>query len=284
MIKKSHISNIKPISVCGALDIRAIDLRKKIIYMLLKAGRGHLASALSVIDIVRVLYDDVMNFMPSNPRWVSRDRFILSKGHACMAQYVLLAEKGFFAESELENFCKAGSFLGGHPEYPHIPGVEASTGSLGHGLSIGIGMAIAAKIDATDARVFVIVGDGECNEGSIWEAALTAAKHKLDNLILIVDYNKFQSYGSTSEVLELEPLVDKWQAFGWQCAEVNGHNIEDLQAIFKSLPLNASKPNAIICHTIKGAGISSVENNLSWHHKSGLKDSEAQALIKEMGA
>jgi transketolase len=270
-------------TACDKLDQRSIELRQRIVAMLLDAGRGHLAPALSVIEILRVLYDDILRYDPSQPRWSGRDRFILSKGHACMAQYVLLAEKGFFPEELLKTFCGAGSILGGHPEYPHVPGVEASTGSLGHGPSIGLGMALNARHEGTGARVFVVVGDGESDEGSVWEAALSGAKHGLENLILIVDYNKFQSYGPTQEVMGLEPLADKWRAFGWGVIEVDGHDVGALRTTFSNLPLAPGKPSVVICHTIKGAGIDIVEHNLQWHHKSGLRDEEAKALLQGIG-
>jgi transketolase len=251
--------------------------------MLLAAGRGHLAPALSLVEILRVLYDDVLRLDPANPRWPGRDRFILSKGHGCMALYVMLAERGFFPASELKTFCRAGSMLGGHPEYPRVPGVEASTGSLGHGPAVGLGMALNARHDRTGARIFVVIGDGESNEGSIWEAALSGAKHGLENLTLIVDYNKFQSYGPTREVMNLEPLADKWRSFGWGVAEVDGHSVPELKAVFARLPVEAGKPSVVICHTIKGAGIDCVEHNLQWHHKSGMREDEAQALLDGIG-
>lgn len=283
MTKPSHTTESPPATACDSLDERAIDLRQRMVAMLLDAGRGHLAPALSVIEILRVLYDDILRYDPAQPRWAERDRFILSKGHACMAQYVLLAEKGFFPKEELKTFCGAGSMLGGHPEYPHVPGVEASTGSLGHGPSIGLGMALGAKRDGTGARVFVVIGDGESDEGSVWEAALSAAKHGLENLVLIVDYNKFQSYGPTREVMNLDPLADKWRAFGWGVAEVDGHDVAALRSTFSTLPVAAGKPSVVICHTIKGAGIDIVEHNLQWHHKSGLTEDEAQALLQGIG-
>jgi len=270
-------------SVCDSLDPRAIELRRKLVDMLLRAGRGHLASALSIIDLLRVLYDDVMTYDPKNPNFIGRDRFILSKGHACMAQYLMLAEKGFFPEEELSVFCKAGSFLGGHPEYHTVPGVEASTGSLGHGPSIGVGMAIALKADKNDSKVYVVIGDGESNEGSVWEAALSAVKNKLDNLVFILDYNKFQSYGRTVDVIDLEPLADKWVAFGWEVEQVNGHDIKQLREAFDKFPVQEGKPSILICHTIKGAGIRGVEHNLDWHHKSGLTDDEAIFLNDGIG-
>jgi transketolase len=171
--------------------------------------------------------------------------------------------------------------LGGHPEIT-IPGVEASTGSLGHGLSIGIGMALNAKLLGAGHRVFVIVGDGECNEGSIWEAALSAGKHKLDGLTVFVDYNKYQSYGSVAEVQNLEPFADKWRSFGFAATEVDGHNVDDLRSVMSGLPLESGRPSAIICHTVKGKGFSFVENNMDWHHKNRISAEEIQALLSEL--
>src|SRR5213082_1093386 len=175
------------------LDRRSKELRQKIVRMIEAGGRGHVGSAFSLVEMLRVLYDDVLRYDAAHPRWPQRDRCILSKGHGCLALYVLLAEKGFFPESELWKFCKSDGILGGHPEYGKVPGVEASTGSLGHGLSIGIGMALAARMQRRDSRVFVIMGDGEINEGAVWEAALCAGKHRLSNLVAIIDYNKIQS-------------------------------------------------------------------------------------------
>ena len=236
------------------------------------------------MEILRVLYDDVMRYDPNNPRWPSRDRCILSKGHGCLALYVLLADKGFFPEAELWNFCKSDSILGGHPEYGKVPGVEASTGSLGHGLSIGIGFALNARYEKADYRTFVVVSDGECDEGSLWEAALCASKHKLSNLTVLVDYNKQQSYSTTYEVLDLEPFADKWRAFGFAVDELDGHDIEELRGACRSSPCTRTNPVLIICHTIKGKGVSFMENNLHWHHKNNPTDDEIQALLAELEA
>jgi transketolase len=247
--------------------------------MLEASRRGHVGSAFSVIEILRVLYDDIMLYDSQNPRWVKRDRCILSKGHGCLALYVILADKGFFPESELWKFCKPDGILGGHPEYGKIPGVEASTGSLGHGLPIGVGFALNAKYEQLDYRTFVIIGDGESDEGSNWEAAMSAAKHKLDNLTVLVDYNKHQSYDSTYAVLDLEPLVDKWRAFGFVVAEVDGHDARALQDALRRTPVSVDKPNAIICHTVKGKGVECIENDLNWHHKSKVSDNEIVTLL-----
>ena len=264
---------------CAALDSRSKELRKTIIHILEASRRGHVGSAFSVLEILRVLYDDIMLYDSRNPRLVKRDRCILSKGHGCLALYVILADKGFFPESELWKFCKPDGILGGHPEYGKIPGVEASTGSLGHGLPIGVGFALNAKYEKLDYRTFVIIGDGESDEGSNWEAAMSAAKHKLYNLTVLVDYNKHQSYDSTYAVLDLEPLVDKWRAFGFSVAEVDGHDVVALQDVLGRTPFSVDKPNAIICHTVKGKGVECIENDLNWHHKSKVSDNEIVTLL-----
>jgi transketolase len=263
------------------LDARSIELRKTIIRVLEAGRRGHLGSALSLVEILRVLYDDVLRYDPRNPRWPERDRCILSKGHGCLALYVVLADKGFFPESELWKFCKSDGILGGHPEIK-VPGVEASTGSLGHGLSIGIGFALNARYEQADYHTFVVIGDGEANEGAIWEAAMCAGKHKLSNLTVLMDYNKHQSYGATLEVQNLEPLADKWRCFGFAATEVDGHDVGELRSSLSNLPLDPAKPGIIICHTVKGKGIKSVENNMKWHHKSRITDEDIQSLLMEL--
>jgi transketolase len=192
-----------------------------------------------------------------------------------------VAERGFFAREELFKFCAEDGILGGHPEYGTIPGIEASTGSLGHGLSIGVGMALAAKIDQKAYRTFIVLSDGECNEGSVWEAALHAAKHRLDNLIVFLDYNKMQCYAATKEVLDLEPLAAKWKAFGFEVKEVDGHDVAAIKKAAAKTPLKTGKPSMIICHTLKGKGIKVVENDPTWHHKARLKDDEMKALWSE---
>ena len=264
------------------LDARSLSLRSKMVRTMEASKRGHLASAFSVIEILRVLYDDILQFDANNSYWPDRDRCILSKGHGCMAIYVLLAENGFFPESELDKFCKSDGILGGHPDHK-VPGIEASTGSLGHGLSIGIGMALNARYEGASHRTFVIIGDGESNEGSVWEAALSAGKHKLSNLTVLVDYNKHQSYSSTFEVQDLEPLADKWKAFGFATAEVDGHDVGALRSLLLDLPLDSEKPSAIICHTIKGKGVKFIENDMEWHHKSRVSDEELQSLHAALG-
>jgi transketolase len=264
------------------LDARSRKLRHMIVKAVQAGNRGHLGSAFSLVEMLRVLYDDVLKYDPGNPRWIGRDRCILSKGHGCLALYAVLADKGFFQESELLQFCRAEGMLGGHPEYGKVPGVEASTGSLGHGLSIGIGFALNARFEKASHRIFVVISDGESNEGSVWEAALCASKHKLDQLVVLVDYNKQQSYGTTYEVLDLEPLMDKWRAFGFGVREVDGHSISELRHALSKTPFETAKPSVLICHTIKGKGVSFVENNLRWHHKTKLTQDEVRSLLAEL--
>ncbi|MBF0270768.1 MAG: transketolase [Magnetococcales bacterium] len=251
------------------MDERSRRLRLLVLRAMEQGGRGHPGPALSLIEILRVLYDDILRYRPDQPQWPERDRCILSKGHGCLALYALLADKGFFPVEALDTFCRFDSFLGGHPERGKIPGVEASTGSLGHGLSIGVGQALAARLQGRSHRVVVVMGDGEINEGSVWEAAMTAAKHRLDALTAVVDYNKMQSYGPTREVLDLEPLTDKWRAFGFTTREVDGHDVAALRTTL-STPPEPGRPTAIIAHTVKGKGIPEAEHNPEWHHKSRI--------------
>lgn len=253
------------------LDERSLYLRRLTVKALAGGGRGHIGSTLSLIEIFRVLFDDILKYRPQEPNWPDRDRCILSKGHGCLALYALLADKGFFPLSELETFCRKDSILGGHPEAGKVPGVEASTGALGHGLPIGVGVALAQRMRGRNSRVFVVLGDGEINEGSVWEAAMSAHKHRLSNLTALVDYNKIQSAGTTAEILNLEPLADKWRAFGFGVREVDGHDVEALRRALRDLPAERDKPTAIICHTVKGKGIPFAENDANWHHKSSLK-------------
>lgn len=282
-----NMSKTPPLNKTPSIDAPPLDersrvLRRQIVRVLAAGRRGHVSSAFSVVEILRVLYDDVLHYDPANPQWMQRDRCILSKGHGCLALYVLLAEKGFFPEEELWRFCRKDGILGGHPEFGKVPGVEASTGSLGHGLSIGVGLALSARHDGSTHRVFVVLGDGECDEGSVWEAALCAAKHRLENLVVMVDYNKQQSYSTTYEVLDLEPLADKWRAFGFAVDEVNGHQVDELRAALRRVPFQAGRPSALICHTIKGKGIGVAENNLAWHHKSRVTDDEVRILLQAL--
>jgi transketolase len=266
------------------LDERSLLLRRMVVDAMDGGGRGHLGSALSLIELVRVLYDEVLRVDPAKPAWEDRDRFILSKGHGCLALYAILADKGFFPTSELTQFCRHDTYLGGHPEAGKIPGVETSTGALGHGLSIGMGMALGLRLKQSKSRVFVVMGDGEINEGSVWEAAMAAAKHRLDNLIGIVDYNKLQSFGPVADILPLEPLADKWRSFGFAVEEVDGHDLAALRAVLARLPYESGKPSMIISHTVKGKGVPFAEHNPSWHHKSKLPPDQLAAVRQALEA
>jgi len=265
------------------LDERSLYLRRQVVKIFEHSRRGHLGATYSLIEILRVLYDDILHYDSSRPKWEKRDRCILSKGHGCLALYVVLADRGFYSETDLWKFCKADGILGGHPDAHKIPGVEASTGALGHGLSIGIGMALAARAGGSSHRVFVVVGDGECNEGSIWEAALSAGNKGLSNLCVMVDYNKQQSYDTTFAVQNLEPFTDKWKSFGFAVGEVDGHDVNALREILSGVPLKRDKPTAIICHTVKGKGVEFAENNLAWHHKSKISDEDLSAMYDALG-
>jgi len=260
------------------LDSKSKYLRSLVIKAIKNERRGHIGPAMSLIEILRCVYESAAKHRPDDPDWSERDVVILSKGHGCLALYAVLAERGFFELSELEKFGDPNSILGGHPERDKIPGVEASTGALGHGLSIGVGIAKAIKIKKSARAVFIIVGDGEINEGSVWEAAMSAAKHQLSNLTLLVDYNKLQSYGEVSEVMPLEPLKLKLQSFGFAVKEINGHDVNEINEHLKLLPLEQTKPSALICHTVKGKGIPKAENNPLWHHRSNLTETDITEL------
>lgn len=249
------------------LKQKANFTRMKILDVATKAKSGHIASAFSIVELLIGLYHNILNVDPKNPDKADRDRFILSKGHGCLALYTVLADKKFFAMEVLDTFCQPESILGGHPEMQKVPGIEASTGSLGHGLSIAVGISLAGKYDHKKYRTFCLLGDGECNEGSVWEAAMFAPHHKLDNLIAIIDYNKFQSTGPIERVLSLEPLTKKWQAFGWEAEEIDGHDIEQIMHTLQQVPFKKNQPSVIIAHTIKGKGVSFIENNNIWHTK-----------------
>lgn len=261
----------------AVLDQRSRYLRGLLIDALEGGQRGHVGATMSLVEILRVLYDDVLNVRPEDPAWPDRDRMILSKGHGCLALYVMLADKGFFPMSELVEQCKGGALLGGHPETT-IPGVEASTGALGHGLPIGVGRALAARMQHRRSRVFVVTGDGELDEGSVWEAALSASKHALDNLTVIVDYNKLQSYGLVSEVMPLEPLEEKWRAFGWGVRQVDGHDVAALREALQATPFEAKRPSILIAHTVKGRGFDIAEHKADWHHKAKFGPADVVAL------
>lgn len=254
-------------------------IRIKSIQMAHRARASHIGSALSISDILSVLYGKVLNIDPVNPDWEERDRFILSKGHACIALYAALAERGFISEDDLLTYGKDGSHLMNHISHK-VPGVEFSTGSLGHGLPFGVGKAKLAKLRGKSWKTFVLLSDGEMDEGSNWEALLFASHHKLDNLIAIMDYNKLQSLAEVKDTLSLEPLVDKIRAFGWSVSEVDGHDIFALDAVFQGIPFQSKKPSFIIAHTVKGKGVSFMENKVEWHYRSPSADDLRLSLME----
>ncbi|QUC65905.1 transketolase [Aristaeella hokkaidonensis] len=249
-------------------------------------SRGsHIGSVLSVAEIIAVLYARVLNVDPKEPKKPDRDRLILSKGHAGSAVYAALAETGFFPVEQLKTHYANGSILSGHVSHKGVPGVEVSTGSLGHGLGVGTGMALGAKMDGAQWRTYVVLGDGECDEGSVWEAALQAAQYKLDRLIAVVDYNHMQSLATVDETLRLEPFEQKWKDFGWNAISVDGHDTEALLKAFEWAKENAGsrKPSVILAHTVKGKGISFMENNILWHYRTPQGE-EYDAALKELEA
>ncbi|MBU1085629.1 transketolase [Patescibacteria group bacterium] len=247
------------------LEKTANLLRRDILNISYHGQVGHIGSALSVVDIITTLYFHIAKLYPNKPNHPDRDRIILSKGHACSALYSALYRRGYFSKKTLYTYHQNHSLLAGHPDIL-CPGVDASTGSLGHGLSLGIGMALAAKLQKRNYQVFVILSDGECNEGSTWEAALSAPQLKLNNLTTIIDYNKIQAFGRTKDVIDLEPFKQKWQSFGWRTLELNGHSLSQLTKALNSPNRPSSKPTVIIAHTVLGKGVSFMENNLEWHY------------------
>lgn len=262
----------------SALRSRATQIRRHIVEMLAEAASGHPGGSLSAVEIVTALYfGGFLRYDAANPEWEDRDRFILSKGHGVPVQYAALAEAGMLPVEELKTLRKIDSRLQGHPVLGTAPGIEASTGSLGGGLSIGLGMALAAGMDGKDTRVYVLLGDGECQEGQIWEAAMAAGHHRPENLIAIVDNNKFQLDGATSEILGLEPFAEKWKAFGWTVKEIDGH---DLGAVIDGLDwaLDQSGPACVIAHTVKGKGVSFMEGENAYHGVAPTEEELAKAL------
>jgi transketolase len=240
-----------------------IQLRRKIVETITNGGEGHIPSSFSIVDIINTLYSNHLEFDSKNPKWEERDYFILSKGHAGMALYVVLEKFGFISQKDLDEYGKFHAMLGGHPDCTKIPGVEASTGSLGHGFPYSVGIALGLKINNKSNRVFVLVGDGECHEGTIWESALVAQNLKLDKLCVIVDLN-----GSAAQILSHPDIKRQWESFGWNVLEVNGHDEKDLNNVFEKVKTDGNdKPTAIIAHTVKGKGVSFMEAHGPWHHK-----------------
>jgi transketolase len=261
------------------LAIKSIEYRKKILQYIAGANAGHTGGSLSCVDILSVLYNCVLNVNPANFSSPDRDRYIQSKGHCVEALYVVLADMGFFPEENLETLCKYNSHYIGHPTRK-VKGVEQNTGALGHGLPLAVGTAIAAKMDRKDYRVFTLLGDGELPEGSNWEAALTAAHYKLDNLVAILDKNELQITGPTASVCNTDPVDQKFEAFGWAVQHVDGHDLIALQNTFSAIPFVKGKPNLVIAHTVKGKGISFMENNIKWHHGVPRKEQLEQCFAE----
>lgn len=262
------------------LQKKAIEIRKDILKMLTLAGSGHTGGSLSIVEILVALYYYALKNDPNNPKWKERDYFLLSKGHGCPALYAVLAEKGYFNKEDLWKLRKLGSMLQGHPQLG-LPGIEISSGSLGQGLSIANGIALAARLDKSDIRVYCLLGDGETNEGQVWEAAMTAAHYKLDNVCAIIDFNKLQIDGFCCDVKDMGAYFDKWKNFGWGTIETDGHDIEKLMDAFDKAKTIKGMPAVIIAHTIKGKGVSFVENKIEWH---GIapKKAEYERAIKEL--
>tara|TARA_B100000315_G_scaffold258004_1_gene308737 strand:- start:1736 stop:2560 length:825 start_codon:yes stop_codon:yes gene_type:complete len=265
------------------LNEKAKELRRIIFKTIHTGGGGHIGASLSIVEILVVLYyGGFLKVDPKNPLEPDRDRFILSKGHACVSLYAVLADIGFFDKSHLSTFGSSNTILGGHPDMNIVPGVEATTGALGHGFPFGAGIAFAGKLDKKDYKVIVIIGDGECQEGSIWEAAFFAAQHKLDNLIVVIDNNKLQAMDSLNSIVSLEPFIDKWKACNWNVAEADGHDLLKLTEVFKAAMSPKGKPNLIVANTIKGKGISFMENEPIWHYRMP-DDKQMEIAYKELG-
>ncbi|MDF1502339.1 transketolase [Roseisolibacter sp. H3M3-2] len=250
----------------------ALRIRRHALRMTSTGGSSHVGAVFSMADLVAVLYGHTLRVDPARPDWPDRDRFILSKGHAGAGVYAALAERGFFPVEWLSRHYQDGSLLSGHVSHKGIPGVEFSTGSLGHGLPVATGMALAGKLDARGHRVFALLSDGECDEGSNWEAILFAAHHRLDNLVVVVDYNKIQSLAPVAETLALEPFADKWRAFGWAVREVDGHDHAALRKTFDALPAEPGRPTVVLAHTVKGKGVSFMEHSVLWHYRTARGD------------
>ncbi|MFA5367255.1 MAG: transketolase [Dehalococcoidia bacterium] len=260
------------------LQVKAKTLRRHIIKMIAASQSGHPGGSLSAVEIISALYFNVLRHDPKNPEWPDRDRFVLSKGHAAPALYAALAECGYFPVDELATLRKMDSRMQGHCEVGTTPGVEMSTGPLGQGLSFGVGCALAARLDERDSRVYVLLGDGELNEGQVWEAAMAAAHFKIDNLVAIVDRNSIQLDGWTYDIMETEPLAQKWRAFGWRVSDVAGHDIDQLLTALEKAKTIKGKPTVIIARTIKGKGVSFMENNPDFHGKAPSQEQTGQAL------
>lgn len=259
-------------------NVSLVNMRRRVLEISALAGRGHIGPALSILDILDVLYGEVMNDVREelSPK---RDRFILSKGHGCLALYVVLEKYGLIGDENLESFCSFNSAFGGHPEHHRLPAIEFSTGSLGHGPSLATGLAIGARLKNHTSRIYVLVGDGEINEGSVWEAAVHAKKHQLNNLCVIVDRNEMQASGRQEEVLDMEPLVDKWESFGFLVTEVDGHDRQELYTALNFLHSDSEKPQLVIARTVKGKGVREAEHSPAWHHKAKISREDIDRLM-----
>jgi transketolase len=267
----------KPMSV-EELEKMAVIIRCDIIDMICTAAAGHPGGSLSAADVVTALYFRVMRIDPENPSWPDRDRFILSKGHACPVWYAALAERGYFDKSHLKTLRQMGSILQGHPDMLKTPGIDMTAGSLGHGLPAGLGMALSGKLQQKDYHVFVIIGDGESQEGSIWEASMAAPNFKLDNLTAILDYNHLQNDYSLEDIMPIHPAVDKWRAFGWHVIDIDGHDMAQVVAALEESKSHKGKPTMIVANTVKGKGVSYMENVCEWHGKAPCQEEADQAL------
>ena len=263
------------------LGEKAKRLRSEIIKMIYTAQSGHPGGSLSAADIITVLYFHQMRINPENPLWEDRDRFVLSKGHAAPALYAALAELGYFPKENLSSLRQIGSILQGHPDMRKTPGIDMSTGSLGNGLSIGIGMALSARLSKKDYDVYVLIGDGECDEGGIWEAAMAAAKYRFDNLIAICDFNRVQLDGSIDEIMPLDSLPEKWKAFNWNVIEIDGHSVLEILDSLDEARRAKNPPSIIIAHTVKGKGVSYMENKYEWHGKAPSPE-EYEIALREL--
>lgn len=270
---------MKTVEEISHFEKTSYNVRRTILDIIHKTRSPHIGPSFSVVEILVALYFKFLNISPEDALNPERDRFILSKGHACPALYAVLAEKGFISENDLNGFAISGGTFEQHPTLDLKRGIEVSTGSLGHGLSIGTGMALAGKIDNKQYKVYVLLSDGELNEGSVWESVMFAGHHRLRNLVAIVDYNKIQALGCTKDIIDLDPLGEKWKSFGWDAQEIDGHNFEE---IFNALnSLSSKKPNVLILHTIKGKGVSFMENQLLWHYHTP-DDKEYELALKEL--
>jgi transketolase len=263
-------------------ELRSVarKLRSHSLRMISQAKTSHIGSCLSVADILAVLYGRILRFDPRRPDWPDRDRLIMSKGHAAAVTYAAVAEAGFMPADRLDGYARNGSQLYGHVTHVGVPGIELSSGSLGHGLGVGTGMALAARRDGARWRVFVVMSDGECDEGSNWEAILFAGHHQLDNLTIVIDYNKIQSLDFVDKTLRLEPLAEKFRAFGWAAREIDGHDVGAIRRSLESVPFEAGKPSVVIANTIKGKGVSWMENKVLWHYRPPAEDELAKALAE----